>query len=215
MSETPKLPSLTALRERVEGSKIMRLGIERAPLDPAASWFAAQTNPQCEVRVMHGVAALGWEVFVPFGWKWARPRHAPSDLHVLRRRPGMPGYVFFAAPRDARGDIRISEVRSVQGLKGIVSQGLTPLRLQVSAVEKLRHAEAAGAYDFNGEPPRGKLWDLQEGDLIKVTVGPCTGWIATVRRRSNAAEVEVLDEVFGARLTVRLDHLIPVVLDGL
>lgn len=213
------LPSLTALRERAARilPPTVDAGAEPDPIvvepgDPTATWFAAQTNPRCEVKAMHGVAALGWATFVPFGWKWSRPRHAPSDLLVVRRRPGMPGYVFFVAPRDARGDVRTSEVRAIDGVRGLVSQNGAPLKIRPPAIDILRQAEVVGAFDFNKAPGPG--WEPAAGERVKISGGAIEGWLAIVVSRRNASDFEVRDVVFGSSLTVALDRLVPVALDS-
>ena len=207
--------SLTDLRARVHLQADAPAAPPAPAIDGSSVWFAAQTNPRCEVKAMHGIAALGWPVFVPFGWKWSRPRHAPSGTHVVRRRPGMPRYVFFASPRDSRGDLRVSEVRGVDGVYHLVSQHGAPSRIRASAIALLQKAETSGVYDFNKEPPRGKLWDLQPGDQIRITSGIGEGWLAKVERQSNAREVEVRDVVFGMRLTVPLDRIVPIEVEAM
>lgn len=201
--------SLTDLRARVHPEAEAPAARPAPTVDPSAIWFTVQTNPRCEAKVMHNIAALGWPVFVPFGWKWSRPRHAPSGTHVVRRRPGMPGYVFFSSPRDERGDLRVSEVRGVDGVHHVVSQHRAPSRIRGSVLDMLQKAETAGVYNFNKEPPRGKLWDLQVGDKVRITSGIGEGWIGVVRCRSNAKEVEVIDVLFGMKLVVTLERVVP------
>lgn len=204
------LPSLAELRTRVHAHTAREIA-PPPPIAPAATWYAVQSSPQREVKAMHGLAALGWPTFIPMGWKWARPRHAPSGTHVMRRRPAMPGYVFFAPDADERGDCRIGAARDVDGVKDFVKQQGAPLPILSATIEKLRTAEARGLFDFNPEPPRGKkLWELEPGDHIKITEGVGTGWIAIVRRRCSSGQAEAVDLVFGIKLTVLLEHCVPV-----
>lgn len=214
MNAANVMPSLTDLRAKVtalaEAAEVTPISM-RPAIDPTADWYAAQTTPRSEIRAMHGVAALGMTAFVPFGWKWMQPRHAPSGTVVLRRRCAMPGYLFFIGQRDRRGDIRVGEVRDVDGVRDLVRQGLAPLRIRGSAIAKLHNAEARGVYDVNKEPPRGRLWDLQPGDQVRITVAPFVGWIEVVTRPLGNNRVEVLDDVFGQRLTVPLENCITLV----
>lgn len=209
--------SLTDLRSRADAKDgvLEPIPPALAPLDPTMPWYAAQTNPRSETKAMHGLSALGWRTYVPFGWRWAKPRHIPSDMHVLRRRPGMPGYVFFLATTDIRGDIRTAEARDIEGVKCVVSQSGRPLKVRPQAIERLMMAERAGVYDHNKEPPRNlkDAFGLVPGDPIRITSGIGEGWIAKVVRRANAREVEVRDDVFGMKIVVPLDRLVPLSAD--
>lgn len=202
------LPSLTDLRDRV-GALDAGAEAVAAPQLIDGPWFAAETNPGCEVKALHGFTAMGWTAFTPFGWKYQRPRRARSKAFIMRRKVGMPGYVFIVSPRDARGDLRVSEAKGVLGVRRLIASAGAPLRVRADSIHRLRLAEAAGAYDVGVAPPRGKLWDLDDGDEILIVSGQFEGWLCTVVGRSTGTRVTVVDKVFGRRLSVPLDQITP------
>lgn len=206
------LPSISDLRAR--------LGAVDAPAAPAppapieGPWFAAQTEPGRELVALHGFTALGWAAFVPFGWKFSRARRARNETFVMRRRVGLPGYVFMVAPRDRRGDLRICEAVGVLGVQRVVATAAGPLPIRADAISLLRLAEAKGAYDVNEAPSRGPLWELDAGVAVKIVSGPFEGFLGVTLEHSTASRVKVLDHLFGRVLNVKLDDITPLALEN-
>lgn len=201
------LPSITDLRARLGGLE--------APAEPQppvladGPWFAAQTAPGCEVKALHAFSALGWAAFTPFGWKFSRARRARDEMYVMRRRVGLPGYVFMVAPRDRRGDLRVGEAASVLGVHRLVATAAGPLPIRAEAIALMRLAEAKGAYDVNDAPARGPLWEIQKGSQVAIVSGPFKGRVGRAAGRSTNSRVKVRDLVFGGVLNVRLDDVTP------
>lgn len=168
------------------------------------TWYAVQTNPQCERRAHAGLKGRGFEAFMPVETHWGRSR---AKKRERVNKPLFTGYLFVGL----RPNQSLYEVRQQDGVRGWVcgtdgqpvNVGRVPIILPdgnlargpdgkleyYNFVYDLRARQAAGEFDHT--PARRSQFG--KGDHARVTLdGPYKGLIGEVMRATDEGRVELM-----------------------
>lgn len=177
----------------------------RAPIIPASfqagkKWFVVYTNIKCEFRAERGLAAKGYDVFLPRARRWIR--HARKKTE--RVLPLLPRYLFVGFDLDL---MPWYEIRNTDGVEGILTNNTIPVAVPTAAIEDLRAMEEIGVFDETTEVLR-----LSAGDHVRMVRGPFAGRLCTLKSARGKEKVEVVLSLFGREnvLRVPLSALRPV-----
>lgn len=169
-----------------------------AGLTGTQRWYVVHTLPHRELRAQRQLAAQGFHAFLP--------RHRKTVRHARQLRtvssPFFPRYLFVAL------DLNRDRWRSVNGTFGVarlVMGDEFPTPLPHGVVEGL--AAACGA-DGNLRFDAG----LAIGQRVRVLSGPFADLIGELARVDGGGRVQVLLELLGGEVPVRIgrDALMPV-----
>lgn len=165
--------------------------VERAgTADDPLIWYAAQTNPNCEVRAEAGLQERGFVVYLPRETRWHRAtrRGKAEAKREPKSRPLMVGYLFV-------GMCRLQSVyhaRQTDGIRSLVGVNGTPTAIPARFIERLKDREDRGYFDET-RPITGRH---KAGDKVTVTEGPFAHRLG-----------EVLEEIPDGRLRVEIAGL--------
>lgn len=142
------------------------------------AWFVVAFENQ--KRAVEGIADIGLSTFCPV---MSRTK-IRKGRKVIINDPLFPGYLFahFDREKDDWG-----KIEDVKGVLGILKNGLLPSRIPDLVIERLKHAEAAGVFDYT-KPGSA----FKEGEEVEVTEGPFAGLIAKVKSASPKKRVRLL-----------------------
>ena len=171
-----------------------------ASFQAGKKWFVVYTNIKCEFRAEKGLAAKGYDVFLPRARRWVR--HARKKTE--RVAPLLPRYVFVGFDLDL---MPWYEIRNTDGVEGILSNNTIPVAVPTAAIEDLRVMETMGVFDETTEVLR-----LSAGDHVRLIKGPFAGHLCTLKSARGKEKVEVVLALFGREnvLRVPLSALRPV-----
>jgi transcriptional antiterminator RfaH len=148
--------------------------------------------PRQETRAEIHLLRQGYRAFLPIMTKTVR--HARKLRTV--RAPVFPGYLFVAL------DLHRDRWRSVNGTMGVSSLIMAesaPLPAPHGVVERLLDCvDESGAARFDR--------DLQQGEAIRVLVGPFANALGSLDRLDANGRVKVLLEIMGGKVTALLDR---------
>ncbi len=88
--------------------------------DPQAlTWFVVFCAHRSEFGIVESLLELGFDAYCPAETRWKRSarRKAPEKVALL------PGYLFVGLDRDRHGDFPFPNVRSVEGVVGLLGIG--------------------------------------------------------------------------------------------
>lgn len=132
-------------------------------------WLVVATRRHKERAARMSLEQLGLATYLPMLEQWPRPAVGASV------GPMFPGYLFaHATVRD------VYPIGRAAGVRGFVSFGGAPARLDDAVVEFLRSREDANGI-IRAEP-------LPLGSEVVITDGPLRGFIAVVERRLSARQ---------------------------
>lgn len=155
-----------------------------------ARWFAVTVKPQHEQTAEKGLAAKGFETYLPLYLavrKW-------SDRTKTLQLPLFPGYVFC---RFGRTDH--TTVLRTPGVRTIVSFDGEPAPVPVSELDAVRQMLASGSLV---EP-----WPfLEAGQRIRIASGPLSGMEGTLVETPESCRLVVNIEMFRRACAVRVDR---------
>ena len=140
-----------------------------APAPDESGWLVVATRRHKERAAQAALAQLAVTTYLPVLEQWPRPAVGASV------GPMFPGYLFALAT--ARELYAISRAA---GVRGFVSFGGAPARLDGAVVEFLRSREDRDGI-IRAEP-------LPLGSEVVITDGPLRGFIAVVERRLTARQ---------------------------
>lgn len=187
------------------------------------TWYAVQTNPQCERRAETGLREHGFTVFCPVETHWKRSKTKERERV---NKPLFTGYLFVGvAPWQS-----LYHVRQIDGVKGMVcgtngepiNVGYLPIQLptgrflrnpdgslaKVHFVYDLQARQAAGEFDHT--PARRS--QFRKGDKARVVLdGPLKDAVAEILSASDDGRVKLLlSAKFGWTTMIDSDQLEPV-----
>ncbi len=153
-------------------------------------WFAVTVGPQHERSTEKGLAAKGFETYLPLYLavrQW-------SDRTKTLQLPLFPGYVFCRFDRTKQ-----TEVVQTPGVRTIVSFGGEAAPIAVRELESVRKLLASSS---NVEP-----WPfLQGGQRIRIARGPLNGVEGTLVEAPESCRLVVSINLFQRSCAVRVDR---------
>jgi len=165
---------------------------ERLALAERERWYVVCALPRQETRAELHLLRQGYRAFLPIMTKTVR--HARKLRTV--RSPVFPGYLFVAL------DLQRDRWRSVNGTIGVSSLIMgesAPMPAPRGVVEKLLDCvDESGAARFD--------LDLQQGEAIRVLVGPFANALGSLDRLDANGRVKVLLEIMGGKVSALLDR---------
>ena len=172
--------------------KITEQALARMALPVPASfplgraWFVVYVMSRKEIEIKREIAALGFDVFYPVMSRVKIRR----GRRIIINDPLLPGYLFahFDREKDDWG-----KIEDINGVLGILKNGLLPCRIPDLAITRLRQAEAAGLFDYT-KPGSA----FEDGAVVEITEGPFAGMIAKVKSASPKKRVKILLDALGA-----------------
>lgn len=168
--------------------------------DDPLTWYAVQTNPNCEERAELGLLERGFVAYLPREVKWHRPtrRGKAAPERVKKARPLMTGYLFVGMC----GLQSIYHVRQTDGVRSVVGVNGTPVRIPERFIHKLLDREERGFFDET-RPIRGKH---RPGDKVTITAGPFSDRLGEVLEAIEDGKLRVeVAGLFGVGVPVELD----------
>jgi transcription elongation factor/antiterminator RfaH len=165
---------------------------ENLALLPGERWFLAYTAPHREaIAKTH----LGWQGFRSF-----LPRYLKTVRHARKLRdvtaPMFPRYLFVALNLEYD---RWRSVNSTTGVTHLFMMDNRPIPARQGIVETLiQSADTAGTIQFSDS--------LEPGQKVRLVAGPFAQALGILSRLDDAGRVEVLLEIMGGGVRVRLSH---------
>lgn len=151
------------------------------------AWHVLYCAAHAELRAADDLRAAGFDVLVPMGKRWVRPRHTKSRREVSR--PAFPRYVFLQMDYARPGHDWMT-VRETDGVESVLCNNSAPVRVADRTIEDLRVAQDMGLFDEDGIQP---VIRFHKGDKVEITEGPLGGYIATVRKAPKGKGEVVVD----------------------
>lgn len=185
MTATTSIPSASQLRHDVSATASCGLPVSSKMLP----WFAVHTRPHSESLASVHLKLQGFNVFCP--------RYRKIIRHARQRReveaPLFPGYIFLQLDLDEPW----SAVNGTRGVRRILAQGERPLALPAGFIEALQEQmREQGVLKL--EPV------FRVGEAVRLVEGPFAEWIGRVERLDAGGRVEVLLELLGRSVAVKL-----------
>ena len=159
------------------------------------TWFLAQFKPNSHHIARRNLLRQGFRVFLPMQEETRRSR----SKFVTRMQPLFPGYLFVALDLKKGG---WRAVNSTYGITRLVSLGKEPTPVPADLVNQLMTR-----CNHDGKLlPTGQF---KPGDLVTLTKGPFTDFVARVEGIAPDRRVHVLMELMGAqtRMALSAGHL--------
>jgi len=184
------MTAITETPSSILSRDVNAAGSEIEP-DAGASlpWFVANTRPQGEVQARAHLERQGFHVFCPLYRKTIR--HARQRREV--EAPLFPGYIFVQLDLSQPWTI----VNGTRGVRRLLAQGERPLALPAGFVETLqRQMREQGVIAL--EPAFGI------GAAVRIVEGPFAELIGTVERLDATGRVQVLLELLGRSVAVKM-----------
>jgi transcriptional antiterminator RfaH len=172
-----------------------RVGVPSSEADnltlfPGERWFLAYTAPHREAIAKAHLKRQGFRSFLPRYVKTVR--HARKMRDVIA--PMFPRYLFVAL------NLERDRWRSVAGTTGVTNLLMMddrPVPVRQGIVETLiQSADTAGNLRF--------FESLEPGQKVRLIAGPFAQALGILRRLNDAGRVEVLLEIMGGGVRVRL-----------
>jgi len=159
-------------------------------LSPGERWYLAHTLPNKEATAVMRLSAQGFRNFLPRRMKTVRHARRIREVNA----PVFPRYIFVAL------DLDRDPWRSVNGTIGVSSLFMAqdrPLPVPAGVVETLiMSADRAGRLRF--------ARDLRKGQMVRLVNGPFADALGVLDRLDNKGRVEVLLDIMGKGVRVRL-----------
>lgn len=134
-------------------------------------WYVVYTVPRREMATRDKLLRAGFEVYLPLGKKWIKPRHVKAEREV--QVAIFPGYMFVAIEACPRW----YQLLQVDGVGGILTNNERPVRARSELVDALRYAQDCGEFD----QVRATAPDLIHRDAsVTIIAGPLVGYEARV-----------------------------------
>lgn len=160
-------------------------------------WFAAFTNPNCELRAQFGLEREGYRTFIPKLKRWVS--HARVKKAV--ERPLLSRYVFFELVPDMHG---FDAVHRTNGIEYIIGTGGVPLPMPEGFIPEFIKRQLAGEWDFVTKDEEGNLRPLPIGAQIRIMDGQFQDVVAIIVGMGRKSGGEVLAQLIESRTRTRL-----------
>lgn len=172
------------------------------------TWYAIETNPQCEVRACRGLKEQGFTAYLPVETNWKRSR---AKQRERVDKPLFTGYLFVGITPEQQ----LWPVRHVDGVRGIVSLNGEPYEIglfylpekpnePVHFVYWLQSRQAMGEFDHT--PARKSVY--RKGDRARVLNGQFKGHVGEMLEADDRGRVKImLEGIFGGKMWIDDDHL--------
>jgi transcription elongation factor/antiterminator RfaH len=169
-----------------------------APQPRSDRWYVVYTLPHREAAAQLHLRNQGFRTFLPSLSKTIR--HARRHDTVLA--PLFPRYLFVAF------DLRRDRWRAINGTRGVttlIMQDDRPAPVQTGIIETLiASSSATGEVLFHGH--------MAPGDRVQLIAGPFAGQLGILERLNGAGRVQVLLEIMGSHVPIKLHarSLVPI-----
>jgi transcription antitermination factor NusG len=152
------------------------------------SWYCIRVATRSEGKAIRALADLGLSAYCPMETNWIT--HARTTER--KDRPLLPGYIFATLT-----DSDIWRVNRLDGVRGIIGAGGSPMPLPDRFIGLLAFHEWLGAFDRTMPYTELKLIP-KPGMAVKVTKGPLSGALAVVAEGKHSVNrLRVLIDGFG------------------
>lgn len=164
-------------------------------IDPAPPWLIAQTNINCELRAMRGLRDRRFEVWMPEVVREITIGRGASKTKACRKFPAVAG-LLLVRHRDWWA---WPEIRTVDGIRAIVSVGAEPAQVSAAAVSAWRE---------HLKPLPMPVIDqaFRIGQDVRITDGPLLGFSGAVERLLGKSGAQVALMVFGQPTRLQIDR---------
>lgn len=157
---------------------------------PGERWFLAWTLPHREATAETNLRWQGFRSFLP--------RHLKTVRHARKLRnvsaPIFPRYVFVALNLERD---RWRAVKSTMGIVNVFTAHDRPVPAPAGVVETLiQSTDKSGRLQFADA--------LERGQMVRLVAGPFAQALGILDRLDNAGRVEVLLEIMGGGIRVKL-----------
>ena len=126
---------------------------------------------------------------------------SPNGKRTVKERNSMPGYVLVEAALVGEIPVLLRNTPNVLGFLGESNSNPTPLRQ--SEVNRL-----LGAVDEMQDVPEEVLIPYAEGETVKVTEGPFSGFSAVIEEVNNEKKkLKVMVKIFGRKTPLELGFM--------
>lgn len=157
-------------------------------------WAAAYCEPRKEFQAQGEIQKHGFETFLPV---LSRTKMIHKK-RVLLTEPIFTRYCFAAMPLNAISEA-YSKIKRCRGVLYLLEGPKGPSAVPNEVIEKFRHAERHGAFDFT--KPKA---EFAKGDEVKIQEGPFAGLIAKVRSASPSKRVKLLMRLLGGDVPLEM-----------
>lgn len=183
-----------ALKKTITSEPHPQISYRSGPL-----WFAAFTNPKCEIRAQLGLMSLGYRAFVPKMRKWIS--HARVKKAV--ERPLAPRYVFFELEPEKHG---FADVRNTDGIEYIIGTDGVPMPMPQGFIPEFIRRQMAGEWDFVAKDEEGNPRPLPKGARVCIMDGQYEDLFAIVIGRGKRSGGEILAKILERRTVARFSQ---------
>ncbi len=138
------------------------------------NWYAVNSKPNSERFVCEGLAARGFESYLPVR-RLSRSRYGRGAF------PYFPGYLFARADLDCVGQ---SALQYLPGVRRLIFCGDQPARVPQKVIDEIRarlDQMEASVTDAAGQP-------IARGDRVTILGGPLAGLEASFDGQASSAE---------------------------
>lgn len=157
------------------------------------NYHAIYTKPLQEFKVRDELCLLKIPYFLPVQLKTEIRRRQ----RIVISEPLFPSYLFAQIETDDDWNA----TKTCKGVSYIIPNSGRPVAILNRAIEILKMAEKAGAFDFRAGKSK-----FQPGDNVEILTGPFTGLIAKVQSASPRKRVKILMKLLGAEVPTELDE---------
>ncbi len=183
------------------------------PMTSSRNWVIVKTNPQCELRAIEALLAVGIPAYAPvYRRRLFDPR---SQRRILRTTPFLVGYVF-AMVDPSHPDFGL--LRDCDGVAGTLPMDREQPRITIPdrEIEVLRRMEASHWLEQDKAfRARGRRWMKGRGVRVVsepqvIATGAFEGFLASIVRLEGKSAARVVTKVFGKveEAVVPLDCLV-------
>lgn len=166
----------------------------RAPatdrLLPVFPWYAIRTRPNHENTAAGGLAAKGYEIYLPT----LRMRRRWTDRVVESDKPLFPGYVFCRFDR-----LRRLPVMTTPGVFSIIAFGPEPIPIPESEIDAIQTILQSGL-------PTEACSLLSEGQVIRIARGSLQGLSGILMKNKSKWRLVVSVTLLNRSIAVEIDR---------
>lgn len=159
--------------------------------DSNQAWYAIQTAYRCEHRVAEGLAAKGFNTYLPL----IREVHQWKDRRKIIDVPAFSGYLFLRYDPNLRNRVRVLETSGIVRLLGGNHAPSLIADVEIEAVRKT----------LGSDLPCDRCDALTPGTQVRVTRGPLAGIQGRLARIKNNLRLIVTVSVFSQAISAELN----------
>lgn len=171
------------------------------------TWYVVQTKPSDEFRAAFNLNAQdGYSAFLPLYWKWARNRKRSVNYRERVKKPLFPGYLFIEV-EDHANWLPITNTRGVNRILTTCDGSPAPIKDEL-VHEILAQCRKDGTIRMDDVIP---LPLFREGQTVRITAGPFTGYEGRVQRTDKGRVQLLLDFIHRTMPLSLPEHTLAVV----